>query len=219
VSDQDLELERLRRAFAARGAAAPPSGACPPADRLWAAVHGQLAAEEVRPLVAHLADCAACAEAWRLARAVDAPAAGVAASTAAPQPAGGRWAAIAAGIAAVVLAGVLLRQRPTSGPEYRDPGVGPGAVRSLLNESRALPRGDFRLRWTQGPAGATYAVQVVTEKLEPIAEARGLSSTEFLVPPERLASIPSGTRLLWRVEAVTPDGARVSSATFVAPLE
>ena len=40
-----------------------------------------------------------------------------------------------------------------------------------------------------------------------------------VVPPEKLVSVPAGAKLLWRVEAVTPDGARAGSATFVSRLE
>jgi hypothetical protein len=62
-------------------------------------------------------------------------------------------------------------------------------------------------------------VQVATDGLEPVADARGLSAPEYLVPPERLASLPAGTKLLWRVEAVAPGGARLVSGTFVSRLE
>lgn len=215
--EQDPELERLRRAFASRGET--PSTACPPAERLWSAVHGELPPEEVRPLVAHLIDCGACAEAWRLAREVNVAVPAASAGVSAPPPQG-RWAwwgALAAGTAAAALASVLLQQRPVPAPEFRD---GPSAeMRSLLPEDRPLPRSRCLLRWSPGPENASYAVQVATERLEPIAEARGLSATEYLVPPHKLASVPGGTKLLWRVEAVTPDGTRLSSATFVSRLE
>jgi putative zinc finger protein len=217
LSEQDLELERLRRAFAARDGTA--SGGCPEAERIWSAARGELPPEEVRPLVAHLLDCAACAEAWRLAREMDAPAAvgSAGVSAAPPSRRWGWWGTLAAAILVGALASVLLPWRPGPDPGFRD---GPSAqIRSLLPDAEPLPRGRFLLRWSAGAENATYSVQVATERLEPIAEARGLSATEYLVPPDKLASLPGGSTVLWRVEAVSPGGARLGSATFVSRLE
>lgn len=61
----DAELDRMRQAFAGDTAA---GADCPPAPRLWEAVHGELDPAEAAVVVDHLSSCGACAEAWRLAR-------------------------------------------------------------------------------------------------------------------------------------------------------
>jgi hypothetical protein len=70
------------------------------------------------------------------------------------------------------------------------------------------------LRWTPGPEGTTYNLQVATERLEKISEARGLTAAEYLVPEAALRMVPAGARVLWRVETVLPDGSRAGSRTF-----
>jgi hypothetical protein len=216
MNDQDLELERLRSAFAARVDVAGTGAECPPADRLWSAVQGQLGPDEVRPLVAHIAACGACAESWRLARELGADDAAVQLAARRPVAARGRFTAWAAGIAATIALAAVFVQRPAPS-DFRE-GAG-AAIRSLVPESRALSRHRLLLRWDGAPPGSSYAVQVATDGLEPVADARGLSAPEYLVPPERLASLPAGTKLLWRVEAVAPGGARLVSGTFVSRLE
>jgi hypothetical protein len=59
--------DQLRAAFQALSRDAEFTPACPPAGRLWAGAHGELPPAEVEALAAHLADCGACAEAWRVA--------------------------------------------------------------------------------------------------------------------------------------------------------
>lgn len=58
--------DELRAAFASL----PPdqAGPCPPAERLWDAIEGDLAVEERRAVVDHLSVCAGCAARWRSAR-------------------------------------------------------------------------------------------------------------------------------------------------------
>lgn len=221
MSGGDLELERLRRAFASLEHGEAATMPCPTPERLWSAVHGELPAEEVRLLAAHLVECPGCAEAWRLARLVDASDAVGSPGTARTPPQRRlwpRWAPLAAGTAAAALAAsIWLLKQPAPAPEFREGRA--DEIRSLVPESDRLPRSRCRLRWSAGPEGATYHVQVATERLDPIAEARGLTATEYLVPPERLASLPPGTKLFWRVEAATPDGVRTASVTFVSRLE
>src|SRR5690348_10154673 len=55
-----------RQAWAALAERATPTDACPPAERLWDAAHGELAPDEVATLVDHVAQCALCAEAWEI---------------------------------------------------------------------------------------------------------------------------------------------------------
>jgi hypothetical protein len=214
----DAEMERLRAAFASRSGQAP-GPACPAPERLWSAARGERPPAEVRPLVLHLAECGACAEAWRLAREVDAPAPSPAAATR-PRPAGPawiRWGALAATVVLAAGAAIALRQRSEPAPEFRE-GMR-GGIRSLVPETQSLPRTRCVLRWSPGPDGTTYNLTVATAGLEKVAEARGLTAASYEVPPRALASLPPGARLLWQVEAVAPDGSRATSATFVSRVE
>ena len=60
--------DRLRFLFAKAFERGVPTDACPPAERLLDAERGVLAADELDAVLDHLATCAVCAEAWRLAR-------------------------------------------------------------------------------------------------------------------------------------------------------
>jgi putative zinc finger protein len=64
------EIASMRRAFR-RSAAPPKPESCPAPATIWAALHGELSLSEVRRIVDHTADCAACAEDWRLALALE----------------------------------------------------------------------------------------------------------------------------------------------------
>ncbi|MGH9389750.1 MAG: hypothetical protein ACRD1Z_09055, partial [Vicinamibacteria bacterium] len=88
-------------------------------------------------------------------------------------------------------------------------------IRSLVSADEALPRERFFLRWSGGPEGAKYAVRVVTEGAEEIAAVEGLTEAEYRVAPEALRGLESGTKLLWRVQAILPDGRRIRSPTFI----
>jgi hypothetical protein len=194
-----------------------------PAEEVWAAVRGELTPERRRAIVGHTAVCASCAEAWRLAMEVTPDA--IAAAAPRPPAAGApRWPATfvplaaAAALVLAVGAGVWLSRPPrsTTAPGFR--GGEAGGIRSLIADGEALPRDRFRLRWSAGPAGSRYAVRVTTESLDVVAEAEGLEEPAFLVPPPALSSLPAGAALLWRVEAVRPEGERTASPTFLARL-
>lgn len=60
--------DRLRAEFQQLSRDAVFGPGCPPADRLWAGARGELPPAEVESLALHLAECGACAEAWRVAR-------------------------------------------------------------------------------------------------------------------------------------------------------
>lgn len=224
MNEIDPELDRLRRAFASLEGRAPGSG-CPDPERLWSAARGELAAEVVRPLVLHLVECGACAEAWRLAREVEprrAQPLAVVASAASGRRSWIAWGALAAGMTIALAGSVALHQRLLERRPDQPPGFREGTrddIRSLIPEGDALPRTRCVLRWTPSPEGTTYNVQVATERLEKVSEARGLTASAYQVPPEALAALPKGAKLLWRVEAVSPDGTRATSATFVARVE
>jgi len=109
-------------------------------------------------------------------------------------------------------ASVVLHQQPERPPGFRE-GTR-SDIRSLIPEADALPRTRCLLRWSPGPEGTTYNLQVATERLERISEARGLTAAEYAVSEAALRTVPAGARVLWRVETVLPDGSRASSATF-----
>jgi hypothetical protein len=64
-----------------------------------------------------------------------------------------------------------------------------------------------------------YNVSVMTPSLQLLHRALGVPATEFRVPPQALASQPSGARLLWTVEVALPDGQIVESPVFSLELQ
>lgn len=216
------EDDRLRHAFWALAEDEQPrGGTCPDAERIWSARAGELRARERCEVVDHVSQCAACAQAWRLADEVqrDLPEMDSARRSVprrfVVRPF--RWAQLAAAAVVLVAAGIgtitwLRRPPPASG--YRD--SRPGEIRSLVGEDQPLPRARCVLRWSSAPAGSRYDVVVTTGDLDPVVEARGLASPEFLVPSSDLGAAGSAGRILWRVEATLPDGSKVASPTFSA---
>jgi len=210
----EVDDGRLQRAWTALAERALPSAACPEPARLWAAVRGELTPGETSALVDHTAGCPACAEAWRLARDVG-PAAPARPEVGRPARSSawrGGWGAVAAAVAAVAVVSAVLLGRAPEVPQYR--AAEETAIRSLVSEERPLPRAAFVLRWTPGPAGSRYTVEVATEELTPLARAGGLTAAEYAVSEAALRGVPAGGRVLWRVETVLPDGSRAGSATF-----
>ena len=206
--------ERLRAAFQARRTTATHES-CPAAAELWSAVRGEGTLESRRALIDHTSACGACAEAWRLAKDVSRDLAS------ARRPWQRSFAPLAAA-AALVLAlggGVWLYWVPRNveAPVFRG-GEAP-VIRSLVREDEALPRRDFRLRWSSGPDGSRYDVRVTTESLQVLAGGQRLAEPSFLGPESALAALPKDSRILWRVEVTLPDGERVASPTFVTRLE
>ncbi len=215
------DTSRLKEAWEALSERAEPQGDCPEPEKLLEAVRGTLPPEETRELVAHFSGCPACAEAWRLARELEAGT-GSGERQPAPRESGGRrrmlWAA-AAGV--VLLVAVIhqlwVRSGTSPTPVYRD--EVPTTIRSLVPEDEPLPREDFLLRWSPGPAGSLYEVEVTTASLVVVASAPDLEEPSYQVPPSALADLPAAARLYWRVETTLPDGSRVASQTFLAQLK
>jgi len=212
----DQELTSLRQAFAAHLEQTDPAPCLAP-ETIWDAVHGKLPADGVRESVQHVATCSACAEEWRLARALNEQ---QEQETAVPLPAPLRftprqrqwrnWGLAAAAALALSVVGVQWFQKP---PEYRGQQT---AVHSQVEEGKALPRERFLLKWSvPTPAGATYGVQVSTEDLRVVASAEGLKVTEYQVPAKALAGLPAGAKLFWKVDADLPSGSHLTSPTFV----
>jgi putative zinc finger protein len=217
--DDDQELASLRAAFTAPAAAAPDPESCPAPEKIWEAVRGELPPAELRQVVEHTASCAACAEDWRLAAELGRQSA--AATVTAPgkvlQGRFGRWrplaaaAALAAGLLLVVgvyRTGILGPGQPT----YRE--AGSEAIRSLVPEDQALPRQGAVLRWSPVPGAESYDVRISTEDLRLVLTAQSLKAASYPVPESALAGLPPGSKLLWQVDAVLPDGTRRTSETF-----
>lgn len=229
-----VETERLRAAFAAAADVVPAAEPCPPPERLWEAATGELDPAATGDVVEHLAACPQCAESWRLATAFAAEEAGgvrdLAATAGSPRAAGRAfawrpWLAAAAAVAAVAVGLVwvvpeLVGPAPaTDAPVYREAAPEAGAIRSALPADRALSRRAPVLVWSPVETpGTTYDIDVTTEELVPVAEARGLEEASFQLPAGALDALPAGTRLLWRVTAETPSGEVVRSPTFVTPV-
>jgi hypothetical protein len=231
MNEENQEIERLRAAFTAPAADTPTAEDCPSPETIWSAVRGELSPQALREVVDHTARCAACAEDWRLAVEVNRTDATQEETAPAELPANvvvgrfgrlGNWrtAATAAALAAGLLIAVgIYREAVVPSPStYREPGP-QTPVRSLLPAGQALPREAAVLRWTPLAGATSYDVSVSTEDLKPVASAHGQTATEYRLPEDALASLPPGTRLLWLVDAVFPDGHRVTSPTFTTPLQ
>jgi hypothetical protein len=93
------------------------------------------------------------------------------------------------------------------------------AVESTVPADAALPRDAFRLRWTPGQAGSHYQVTATTEDLRVLTTATDLTTPELMIEPILLSEVPSGARVLWRVDATLPGGERVSSETFTTRVQ
>ena len=228
MSQDTQELERLRAAFAVPDPAgtAPDPAACPAPEAIWAAVRGELPPRELREVVEHTAVCASCAEDWRLAVEIEKqPAAAQTATAPAGRVIQGRfgrlrtWTAAAA-LAAGLLVAVGLYRTGNFGPQEPTFREGQGTtVQSLLAEGQALPRQSAVLRWSPVPGAASYDVRISTEDMRLVDTAQGQKATEYRVPGSALAGLPAGTKLLWQVDAVFPDGTRQSSTTFTNRLQ
>ncbi len=194
----------LRAAY--RGASAAAGGECPSADDLAALAAGAFDAAAGGRLLAHVSRCSRCADDLRLIL------------PARPAPARRRaWRPLAAAaILAVALPlGAWWASRPEApGAVYRQPAqASPLTPVGELPDGADLPRGAFVLRWKPVAGAARYDVIVADAALAPLHEVRGASATEVTVPA---ASLPERGAVLWRIEAVMPDGSRRASPLYRA---
>jgi hypothetical protein len=214
--------EDLKAAFASLSESAVSGPDCPPPEAIWDAVTGAGSPAHASAVVEHTSRCFACAEAWRLARefggrTVSEP--GSAGSTPASRVPGRRtWTALAAAMV-VLSAGIgLVILRRGAPPVVMRAGE-EIEIRSLVPESAPLSREACVLKWSEPAAGARYTVRVGTEDLAPIALAENLDRAEYRIQAKDLEKVPQGSAIVWRVEAVLPDGRRIASAGFRNRLE
>jgi len=219
VNQRREEYQRLSHAFAARGQSHG-RNECPDPEQLFEAASGNLTRDQRVELLDHIAQCADCTEAWRIAMELGARPAELAAESSAPISPGrmpGWRSAIAASVvlAAGVFGYLALPVRDEI-PRYRD-APEPLAPTSLVTGS--LPRDRFILRWSPGPRGSSYSVRLSTADLAPLLEQQNLESPELSVPASALAQVKSGDQLLWQVEVRLPNGQQIPSETYVVTLQ
>lgn len=207
VNDENAQL---REAFAGLGETAASRPDCPPADRLWAAATGEAPVEERHEIIAHMADCASCASAFRLARGLSEEKKG-ASVVRGPWA---RWTPAIGALAAVLLLAVLIptlrKPEPYRGGQDQE-------IRCLM-EDEALSRDRAELRWSPGPPGTRYEVRVLTADGVEVAVESDLTEPLYRIPPSALGGVPAGTVLYWQVKALYPDGKSSASETFEARL-
>ena len=221
MTDDRAADDRLRSAFQALGDGNGRECSSDDLERVWRAMDGTLDAGERRELIDRLASDPALAEAWRVARELHAAAEADAPARAVPRRAvtGWRsgWLAAAAVLLAAVGAVVVVQRIQPSDDTFR---AGDGySVESLVSADAALPRDQFRLRWTPGPPDTRYQVRVTTEDLQVLTVAADLPVAEVVVPGDSLSPVASGGRVLWQVNARLPGGGTVTSATFVTRVQ
>jgi hypothetical protein len=212
------ELARLRKAFAAPGAAPQPE-ACPPSDRIWLAVRGELPPAELRGILDHVATCSACAEDWRIAMAFEeeSRATGATAAPAAPSRFGMRALRpflVAAALVVATVTGYQVYQpkAPVQVAGYRGDAT---TVESLVPKNASKPRGRFVLSWKTVPGTVSYRLTLTEPStLKILHEKEGITSTSYRVPESALAAVPSGAKLFWQVIPTFPDGSQPQEPAF-----
>lgn len=212
----------LRQAFRGLSHDAAHTESCPDADAIWAAATGDAGAEDAAAIIDHTASCGACAEAWRLAHAVDEGADELGAARARKTHASRRgWiaGAVAISAAAAILVFMLARR---GGDDGADPVIYRGVdspIEALVDDDTTLGAGAFELRWKPLAEGTRYDVVVTTADLTIVHRAEGLAAATYTVPAAALDGIDPGTRLFWRIDATAADGRRLTSAMFAVRLE
>ncbi len=213
------ELIRLRQAFAAPAGPALEPEACPPSDRIWLAIRGELPPGELRTILDHIATCPACAEDWRIAMAFEEESRAGAVVPAVPERVPSFVARFRPWLVAAVMilaaAGVLrLNQPKVPDPEagYRGDET---TVESLVPPDASKPRDQFILSWKAVPGATSYRLTVTEPStMTTLLVEEEIAATSYKVPESVLAPIPSGAKLLWQVFPAFPDGSHPGEPTF-----
>ncbi len=189
----------LERAFA--GLTSQPTPQCPSLDDVWRAAQGHAGPAEVERIAEHMAGCAACAQAWRLAAGLREPRRSATLLW--------RTSAIAGAFAAAAAAiGVAVLHRPAD----VERGPAEAAPRALVTEA---PAADCVLRWTPVAHATSYEVVATLEGGAPILKTTVTSVTSLRVPAAPLAG---QRQIFWRVRAYLDDGTTVESGTLALRL-
>lgn len=213
----NLTVEALRAALTDVGAGVDLPGAHD-LEAVRRAVDGELSRGELLALVDRTSGEPALALAWSLALELRRQLTPTPATAAAPaRPFRLKPRAALAGLA--VAASVVFALWLGSPSLQITRGRSEPAITTILTDGASLPRGRFELTWTAPFAEARYDVDVLNEDLHAVYRVQGIQETHLIVPPEALAGIPSGSTILWRVEALAPSGETVLSPTFVQRLE
>lgn len=219
-----LGSDQLRAAFVDADAQRQDGGEHPAAEAFWGAAARELPAAVCEALLDHVATCAVCAESWRLALEIQRARGVTAMST--PHRGRGRarvlrrWlpgAALAGAAAVAIFLTVMPRHDTANPPAYREDEL--PALVALVPDGARLPREAFTLRWSAGPAGARYALEVTTSTLAAFHAERDLDEPRATVPAAWFGGVPSGTKFFWRVEAHDAHGTVARSATYTAFVE
>lgn len=218
---REFTARELSAALARLAEAAGRGERCPPPEQIWDSAREMLPGRADRLVVAHIAECTACAAAWRIARDLAGRPVEPEILALPSRPARRIWAPLGAAAAMVIAVGgaglYLLSRDAGRAPVFR--AQQEDWIQPVAERAAPLPRGKFILRWTAGPEGTTFDIRVTTERLALLACSRGLDRPEFWVPKEALDPIPPGSRVFWQVTAYLPDGHRSDSATFVTLVE
>ncbi len=210
MSDSQGENARLRAAFAATAPGDAPTADCPPADRLWEAMRGNCAPDELRTLLEHVASCTVCTESWRLGREMERE----------ERPSwvsGWRVASAAAAVLAVVTLGIAMREM-SPGPPGSVARTADERALELTSGTEPIARSQCLLTWTPFDQ-ATYDVVVSTASLVSVSEANGLERPQYLVPEASLEGIASGASMMILVKVRDSSGSVVESRTLEFQIE
>jgi hypothetical protein len=212
---------QLRESIAGMTELAGDGDDCPPAERLVLSGRGELKPVDDESVILHIAECTACAAAWRISREVGpqrAPSIHPAARLPLVERTWVRVAAAAAMLLVVTSAGLYFLG-PDTEPTTIYRAQEDELLQSLLAEDESLDRNEFILRWSAGPEGTVYDVLITDERMVPLARGLELDRPDFHVSADSLDGVEPGSRVLWQVTARLPDGRRVESKTFFVRLE
>ena len=220
MTDQPADRDRLRAAFATTPDNTVASGNCPSDETIWQPARGKLDTPALERVLDHTTSCEACAESWRMARTLGHEA-GIRKTgkllTFPPRLAVVALGAVAATILLVFFVAPTLDDRSVPPGEFRDPSS--VSLESLLDETKTVSVDGLVLRWTGGPIGSLYTVELADENLAVLVRSEPQESTEYTVPADVLDGVPAGSTLYWRVEAILPDATRASSGVFLLRLQ
>lgn len=194
---------------------------CPGSDQFAQALRRELPVAERKRLLDHIAGCAACTLAWRMAREFEAEFGAAHNRTSAGWSR--TWLALAATLAGVALlltvwrssGGIapphdLTEQERTAAHDVQVESLVPGQI-----ERAALENG-FEFRWRIVPEqpGARYQFTLSTRALTVLQSATDLKTPTQRAPAALFNRLEPPTVVLWRVDVLLPDGRLIAGPTF-----